>query len=140
MNKNAYFCCYKGAGSMMTSFIKYLTSIGITPIRQDNSSISFEHESLKYLFVYEDKDPYYFRLILPNIINVTNDNEQKIKDIINSMNIKFKVVKNVIVDTSVWVSIEQFVYSKENIEELFKRSISLLETLIENFRVELAKE
>ena len=122
---------------MLTLFQSYLSSIGVKVKEGNETSISFESNNLQYLFLTDSSDPYYFRLILPNIAIVTDENTSKINQVVNSSNTKFKVAKSFIIDDKVWVSVEQFVYSRENINELFNRSLNLLETFMSDFRKEI---
>jgi len=125
---------------MLKSFKEYLKSNSVNISGEDKITVSFEYGDLKYLFVFDDSDPFYFRLILPNIASVENDNTQKIYEVVNSINVNYKVVKATVFNNNVWISVEEFVYSKENINELFKRSIELLKTIIANFKEEIQKD
>jgi hypothetical protein len=53
---------------------------------------------------------------------------------INDYNSKYKAIKLTIVNNTIWLSIEQFVYSKERIADFFSRIIAILETVILSFR------
>lgn len=89
------------------------------------------------MFVTDESDQYYIRLLLPNIATTDNlKNGVDIHTIINDYNNKFKVVKVSLWDKSVWLSIEQFLYSKERANDLFTRAISILEIVINEFRRE----
>ena len=59
---------------MIDAFRRYLSLNGIQ-YEELNSIINFEYNELKYMFVYDESDTHYFRIILPNIAEVKNDNE-----------------------------------------------------------------
>lgn len=121
---------------MLSLFKKFLQSKGLES-NEASEIISFENNSYNYLFVHDKNDPYYFRLILPNILKDKGQTfgDKNIIEIINSMNAKYKVIKFTKNDSQdVWISVEQFVYSYEKIDELFDRSISVLEVVIEEFK------
>ena len=121
---------------MLNSFRNYLSSSGIEYSHNDDV-ISFSRNNLQYIFICEISDPYYFRLILPNVFDA-NSNVDEIHRYINNINLTFKVVKLYITENnSVWISIEQFVYSSENITNLFERSITLLESVFNHFKENL---
>lgn len=121
---------------MLNAFRNYLSSSGIEYSFNDDV-ISFNRNNLQYIFICENSDPYYFRLILPNVFD-TNSNVDEIHRYINNINLTFKAVKLYITENnSVWISIEQFVYSSENITNLFERSITLLELVFNHFRENL---
>ena len=55
--------------------------------------------------------------------------------LVNSMNLKFKVAKSYIVeDKNVWISVESFVYSMSNIDELFDRIFILYEVVLNEYK------
>lgn len=130
MNENKYF---RGKKSMLDIFQKFLSILGTT-FTVENDSISFQYNGLQYLFISETSDPYYFRLILPNIGEVNSGNETQMSQVVNQMNLEIKAAKATISNNRIWVSIEQFVYSKDNQYELFRRSITVLEASINIFR------
>lgn len=120
---------------MLSAFKNYLLHKGITIQKEGETTISFSNEGLNYIFVFDKNDPFYFRLILPNVLRV-NDNRNEILDKINNENMKFKVAKSVIINNNVWISVEQFVYTFEKINNLFERSLMVLRTYINDFREE----
>ena len=130
MNENKYFRSKK---SMLKKKKKFLSILGTT-FTVENGSISFKYNGLQYLFISETSDPYYFRLILPNIGEVNSGNETQMSQVVNQMNLEIKAAKATISNNRIWVSIEQFVYSKDNQYELFRRSITVLEASINIFR------
>ena len=74
--------------------------------------------------------PIFFRLLLPNIYSI-EDNKDKCNEIVNNFNYTYKVVKAIVTPANqIWLSVEQFAYSKENIELLFERCILLLKATI----------
>ena len=93
---------------MLTLFQKYLSSINAEDIELENGSISFKRNGLYYLFLFDKKDPFYFRLTLPNVINIAKDNKDRIINAINTVNLNFKVAKAIVLlDGNVWISAEQ---------------------------------
>lgn len=127
----------KQGHTMLTLFQSYLSSIGVNVKEGNDTTISFENNELQYLFMVDNADPYYFRLLLPNVVSVSEENKSKITQLVTASNAKFKVAKAIILNDNVWISAEQFVYSKDNINDLFNRVLHLLETFIGDFRKEL---
>lgn len=119
---------------MITDFTHFLSSMGIVSKDTTDETISFEYNGLSYLFVSDKNDPYYIRLILPNIENINNADEIDVYKNINRYNNKFKAVKMSVVENSIWLSIEQFLYSRENSNNLFFRLMKILETVITEYR------
>lgn len=119
---------------MITDFTHFLSSMRIVSKDTTDETISFEYNGLSYLFVSDKNDPYYIRLILPNIENINNADEIDVYKNINWYNNKFKAVKMSVVENSIWLSIEQFLYSRENSNNLFFRLMKILETVITEYR------
>lgn len=135
MGGKTYFC-NKNIVYMLNSFQSYLSSRNVRFDIRSNTLISFENNSYNYMFVFDELDPFYFRLILPNVFEVTEANKQDIYETINRMNTEIKAAKATIINNAVWVSIEQFVYSRDKIDELFNRAIAVLEAFVNRFRRE----
>ena len=123
---------------MYDDFYRFLISQmdDFTIKSKSENTIAFEYKKLNYLFVYYEDDPYYIRLILPNVVNENDFNNGNLIDIVNNYNATYKAVKSTIVDNNLWFSIEHFIYSKENINVLFLRIITILETVISKFRTD----
>ena len=136
MAKNDYFCKQNKKQYMLSAFKNYLNFKGIVIQKEDETTISFTYNDLFYIFVYDKNDPYYFGLILPNVVHV-QENRNDILNKMNEGNTKFKVAKSAIINENVWISVEQFVYSMERINDLFERSLILLQAYIDDFREEL---
>lgn len=128
---------------MLVEFRNYLSLLSdVSNVKEENNNtISFEYKGLFFLFVTDESDQYYIRLLLPNIAKIDNlKPDVDVHTVINEYNNKFKVVKVSLWDKSVWLSIEQFLYSKERANDLFTRAISILEVVINDFRHEYIKQ
>lgn len=126
--------------SMLDLFKTYLSSKEVRIKQRDDSSITFDYKNLHYLFIVDNEDPYYFRMIIPNIIKPKQKKEEELLPIINSINIEYKVAKLVLLeDKNVWISAEQFLYSVENSSKLFERIQFLLESVFNKFKEEVSK-
>lgn len=134
MKKNHYLCKGNIIRQMQSKFIQYLTIRNLTFQNNVEEQISFQFEGLNYIFVYDNSDSNFFRLLLPNIYSI--EKERSIYDImINDFNSMYKVVKAIITSQNqIWLSVEQFVYSDENIDMLFERCVMLLKATIELFQ------
>lgn len=124
---------------MLTQFKKYLDSKGITTTNEVEEQITFFLDGLYYLFVYESSDQNYFRIILPNIFKVEDDTV-KYDSLVNNINQRYKVAKATLFDGGmVWISAEQYVYSREGIEYLFERCIAALRGVVEFIKEQQSK-
>lgn len=123
---------------MLTEFRNYLLSLqDASEITIEMNTIYFQYKDLYFLFVIDESDPYYIRLILPNIATTDKlKNGIEPDTVINDYNTKFKAAKMSVFENSIWLSIEQFIYSKERVAELFTRMIDILIAVITDFRRE----
>lgn len=134
MRKYHDLCRNNSSRQMQSNFIQYLSSKNLPFQNNIEEQISFQFEGLNYIFVYDNSDLNFFRLLLPNIYNI-NDDRERYNQMINDFNNTYKVVKAIIVSQNqIWLSVEQFVYSNERIELLFERCVMLLRTTIELFQ------
>ncbi len=123
---------------MLVEFKNFLSSLKeVSDITIEQDTISFQYKELFFLFAIDETDPYYIRLILPNIATLDNLKEGIVAHVmVNDYNSKFKTVKMCLWNNFIWLSIEQFIYSKEKATELFSRMINILVSVITEFRNE----
>lgn len=130
---------------MVQQFQDFLSQMNVEKLNVENNkdnnttTIDFQYEGLSYLFVYDNDDTNYFRLMLPDIARIDDANKGKVLDAINYVNYKLKVVKAIIINNvSVWLSVEQFTpASNVNMDTIFYRFLILLKTAIEEYRSKL---
>ena len=98
--------------------------------------IAFKIEGFNYLFFKDEDDEQYFRLMMPAIFEVTEDNEDTIMRVMNEVNSNIKVVKLYTMDmeddkgkkeTSVWVAFEILADSTPELGDIVPRAINLLQ-------------
>lgn len=128
---------------LVVEFLNYLSSLhGASVIKTDSNIVIFKYKGLSFLFVTEEDDQYYFRLMLPNIAassSLKTKTGTDINSVITECDKTYKVVKAILweeegKDDSVWLSVEHFLYSKERANDLFARLIKILLFVIEDFR------
>jgi hypothetical protein len=120
---------------MLTKFNNYLISLPGVQIKDTTSEgISFIYNRLFYIFIYEASDPNYVRLILPGIAAVSEI--KNIENVLNEYNSNYKAIKMTTLNENILLSVEQFIYSEERVNEMFARMINVLESAINNFRSE----
>ena len=99
------------AKSLMLTFLK---EQGIEA-RRSKVGINFDYEGWNFLFWHDAEDPMFFRLTLPGIFDVTDENYAQALMVCNSINWNFKVVKTSLYEfeedgkqrASVWVCYER---------------------------------
>ena len=97
--------------------------------------IAFKSEGLNYLYFKDEDDEQYFRLMMPAIYEVTEDNEDIIMRVMNEVNNSIKVVKLYTMETededgksdnSVWVGFEILADTTPEVKDIVPRALSLL--------------
>ncbi len=115
--------------------IDYLAEEGYRP-HETEFGIAFKIEGYNYLYFKDEDDEQYFRLMMPAIFQVTEDNEDTIMRAMNDVNSNIKVVKlytmdmqdeNGKKDTSVWVAFEILADTTPELKDIVPRAISLLQ-------------
>ena len=109
----------------------YLAEEGFRP-HETEFGIAFKIEGFNFLY---EEDEQYFRLMMPAIFEVTEDNEEMIMRAMNDVNGNIKVVKLYTMDledekgkksTSVWVAFEILADTTPEIGDIVPRAINLL--------------
>jgi hypothetical protein len=126
---------------------KYLKSQGMVAKKND-LGLNFTYEGWNFLLWNDADDPLFFRLILPGVFDVTDDNFAKAIMACNKVNWDFKVVKAVLYDfedehdkgASVWICYEQQLDAEPQIEELIPRAVHSLISAVDAFNKEMTEE
>ena len=112
----------------------FLAEEGFRP-HETEFGIAFKSEGLNFLFFKDDEDEQYFRLMMPAIFEVTEDNEDMILKAMNDVNGNIKVVKLYTMEmedekgnksTSVWVAFEILADTTPEMVDIVPRAITLL--------------
>ena len=113
----------------------YLAEEGFRP-HETPFGIAFKKEGINFLYFKDDDDEQYFRLMMPAIFVVTEDNEEMILRTMNEVNSNIKVVKLYTMEmeeekgnkeTSVWVAFEILADSTPELGDIVPRAIALLQ-------------
>ena len=114
--------------------INYLAEEGFRP-HETEFGIAFKSEGFNFLFFKDEDDEQYFRLLMPAIFEVTEDNEDTILRAMNDVNSNIKVVKLYTMDmededgkkeVSVWVAFEILADTTPEVGDILPRALSLL--------------
>ncbi len=126
--------------------LNFLAEEGFRPHETD-FGIAFKKEGFNYLYLKDDDDEQYFRLMMPAIFEVTEDNEDMVLRAMNYVNNSIKVVKLYTMDMtneednkkdiSVWVAFEILADSTPELGDIVPRAISLLDAARVGFLAKL---
>ena len=108
--------------------LDFLQEEGFRPsVDPNDGEITFKCEGLTYSYLPDDNDEQFFRLMLPAIYDVNEDNKFAVLEAIDKTNFEIKVVKLYTVhDRSVWVSLEILLDSTPELKDIVPRAISML--------------
>ena len=115
--------------------IDFLAEEGFRP-HETEFGIAFKFEGFNFLYFKDSEDEQYFRLMMPAIFEVTEDNEDMILKAMNDVNGNIKVVKLYTMDmadeegkkdVSVWVAFEILADTTPELADFVPRALSLLQ-------------
>ena len=114
--------------------MEFLAEEGFRP-HQTPFGIAFKSEGLNFLYFKDEEDEQYFRLMMPAIFVVTEDNEDTVLSVMNDVNGTIKVVKLYTMDMddedgktekSVWVAFEILADTTPELNDIVPRALALL--------------
>ena len=116
--------------------------------KKNDLGLNFTYDGWNFLLWNDADDPLFFRLILPGVFDVTDDNFAKAIMACNKVNCDFKVVKAVLYDfedehdkgASVWICYEQQLDTEPQLEELIPRAVHSLISAADAFNKEMTEE
>ena len=114
--------------------MEFLAEEGFRP-HETPFGIAFKSEGLNFLYFKDEDDEQYFRLMMPAIFVVTEDNEDTVLSVMNDVNGSIKVVKLYTMDIededgksekSVWAAFEILADTTPELNDIVPRAIALL--------------
>ena len=125
----------------------YLKGIRIEPT-ENEFGLNFSYKGWNFLLWHDEQDPLFFRLTLPGIFDVTDENFAEAIMAANNINWKYKVVKAVVYDyedehesgASVWMCFEQLLDDTPNVDDIVPRAIQSLLGDCDDFMKEMTDE
>ena len=125
--------------------MEFLAEEGFRP-HETPFGIAFKSEGLNFLYFKDEDDEQYFRLMMPAIFVLTEDNEDTVLSVMNDVNGTIKVVKLYTMDMededgktekSVWVAFEILADTTPELNDIVPRAIALLRSARINFLAKL---
>ena len=121
--------------------LAYLKAQGIAA-RNSKVGLNFEYEGWNFLLWHDADDSLFFRLTLPGIFDVTDENYAQALLTCNTLNWNYKVVKASLYEydeagkrrASVWVCYEQMLDNESVLDEIVPRAITALMEAAERFQ------
>jgi hypothetical protein len=105
---------------------QYLQEEGFCP-KEDEYGLDFKCEGRMFSFIYDEDDEMYFRLMMPNIFEVTDENRDIVLKALNETNKNIKVVKAYTpIPDAVWIGFEVLVDSTPVLGDIVPRALGML--------------
>lgn len=93
--------------------------------KDSEDRIIFKSGDTTYLLQLFEGDNDYYRILLPNFYNVKETEKTKVLKIINDANSKFRFVKTILINNTLWISIESYFSSEKNFLDKLEYFIQL---------------
>lgn len=125
----------------------WLKSKGILATKNE-LGLNFTYQGWNFLLWNDADDPLFFRLVLPGVFDVTDENYAKSIMVCNNVNWNFKVVKAVLyefddgrdIGASIWMCFEQSLDSVQQVDYLMPRALHSLLSAAEVFMKEVTDD
>lgn len=120
--------------------LNYLREEGFCP-KETEYGLDFKCEGKTFVFFYDEGDEQYFRLMMPNIFEVTDENRDAVLKALNQTNSDLKVVKAYTpIPDAVWVGFEVLVDSTPVLADFVPRSLDMLRAAQQKFYEAIQEE
>ena len=104
----------------------YLKQQGLCPNFDNDNDIVFKYQMLTFIYFNNDDDQQFFRLALPGIFDVSEENRVTVLEAMNEVNKMMKVAKLFIHRNDVWISTEIMMDSTPVLDDLIPRLLNIL--------------
>ena len=121
---------------------KFLKENGIEP-ENTEFGMRFFYENWSFLLWNDPEDPAFFRLMLPGVFDVTDDNFAEAIISCNQINIDYKVLKALVFtfegekkdeeEMNVWISFEQILDNTPEVDDIVPRAINSMMNAAHDF-------
>ncbi|HRH39472.1 MAG TPA: hypothetical protein PK760_14060 [Flavobacteriales bacterium] len=131
----------KDAKALQKMYMDYLSEEGYRPEVDGDGDVQFKAEGRTYFIDVTEDDQEYFRVALANIWPIESEKEREQCYIAcDFSNAQTKVAKAYLVKDNIWVGIEIFVAEPGDFKAVFKRSMSALNSGVDNFVKKMKEE
>ena len=103
----------------------YLKGEGLQP-EETPFGIYFKYQMRNFLIFHEEEDSQFFRIALPGIYDVDENNRADVLEAVNAVNKGLKVAKALIPDDDVWISTEHLLDEDPKYDDIIPRSLHIL--------------
>ena len=105
-----------------------LKAMGFEPIELGDVGFVFKYEGMNYLYMPDDDDEQFLRIVIPHLFEVTDENRVAVLDAMHETGLMLKYAKVCIMyENAAWAIYEHRFTSTDNLAELLEHIIRILE-------------
>lgn len=105
-----------------------LKAMGFEPIELGDVGFVFKYEDMNYLYMPDDDDEQFLRIVLPHLFEVTDENRVAVLDAMHETGLMLKYAKVCIMyENAAWAIYEHRLTFTDNLAELLEHIICVLE-------------
>lgn len=105
-----------------------LKAMGFEPIELGDVGFVFKYEDINYLYMPDDDDEQFLRIVIPHLFEVTDENRVAVLDAMHETGLLLKSAKVCIMyENAAWAIYEHRLTSTDNLAELLEHIIRVLE-------------
>lgn len=105
-----------------------LKAMGFEPIELGDVGFVFKYEDMNYLYMPDDDDEQFLRIVIPHLFEVTDENRVAVLDAMHETGLMLKYAKVCIMyENASWAIYEHRLTSTDNLAELLEHIIRVLE-------------
>lgn len=118
-----------------------LKTMGFEPIELGDVGYVFKYEDMNYLYMPDDDDEQFLRIVIPHLFEVTDENRVAVLDAMHETGLMLKYAKVCIMyENAAWAIYEHRLTSGENLYELLEHIIRVLEATVHVFHKKINGE
>lgn len=121
--------------------IDQLKAMGFEPTELEDVGFVFKYEDTNYLYMPDDDDEQFLRIVIPYLFEVTDENRVAVLDAMQETNLMLKYAKVCIMyENDAWAIYEHRLTYTDNLAELLEHIIHVLEAATHVFYKKLNGE
>lgn len=121
--------------------IDQLKAMGFEPIELGDLGFVFKYEDMNYLYMSDDDDEQFLRIVIPHLFEVTDENRIAVLDAMHETGLMLKYAKVCIMfENTAWAVYEHRLTATDNLAELLEHIIRVLEATVHVFYRKISGE
>jgi len=121
-------------GTKAQFYLGFLRNLGLEPRLDDDGDVVFQKDGMVFVLMAEEKDPRFFRILMPAFWRVESDIERsRALEAINEISLKYKIAKLAIVRERVVAMAELWMDLENDLEREFARIAASLHISVRQF-------